>query len=548
MRLLWGLAVGRWYILLAAGSPLAARPSSPAYIDSPSLQTVEWRVYPYDTLPPPPPTGWQPFGKLTNAWYTPAGRALRGTFTAMPGSGVLAVVSADFFLDTVPTRPLALWLPGVVGQVDVYLNDQLLYRSPPHWGGLQVPLPAVALHTQFNTIRLEFTASAATRPVQVVGLTQPSALLAGLPAAQPQLLFAPAALASPCTHGPLLYVQPHSPAWGWALDSLELADWLAALPTPTVTDGRPTLAFLPPHRPQYHRWARSLGWPTCELPQPFAPTDDSTTQPQAAWLHAPVGHPPAGLPIWLSEDGLPLPGLGHYAPAQTPERATVPRWLTIVILFTLLLILAIWKRLDGRSFDRILLMRGHPGQSPHFNAASALTENQTLPVAVWLLATVVTHLLFTLGLVLAVPYVQSHLCGYFRESSLMATLCALETPRGQLYATLFVQFLLLFRLLVSALLMRVYRWRGFLYRTLEMDIYAYYPFHLLLLVLALTAMVGLGSLDKVPLWIMVSSLVGLLGFRCVYQFQFIVRTWGLPQLGALLYICTLDLLPWLILV
>jgi hypothetical protein len=261
-----------------------------------------------------------------------------------------------------------------------------------------------------------------------------------------------------------------------------------------------------------------------------------------------VGHPQAGLPIWLTEDGLPLPGLGTFRAPHTPLRASVPRWVTVVILFVLLIILAFWKRLDSRSFDRILLMRGQPGQSSHFNAASALTENQTLPFAVWFLATVVTHLLFTLGLVLAVPYLQSHLCGYFRETSLMATLCSLDTHIGQFYAALFAQVLLLFRLLVSSVLMRVYRWRGFLYRTFEMDIYAFYPFHLLLLVLALTAMVGLGSLDRVPLWVIVFSLAGLFGFRGAYQFRFIVRTWGLPQLGALLYICTLDLLPWLILV
>jgi hypothetical protein len=482
---------------------------------------------------------------LDGPWSTPDGKQIRLPFNVLGEDKV--TIEVDFYLDHVPDDSLALWFQGIIGDARMYVNGKLLKLHAFSRSGLLIPLPAAALHRQYNSLRLELLKPADTYEQQLaqpfLGLFAPVALMQHKDNRQPiqhtpNLVSAIFTSLKPCAaNQPLLVLMPYSEAYGWNLDTTELDVWLVGIRS--LKRKHKFEVLLPwPASPVLLKRAQKteLTLCTCSEAELFAPERNV-----AFWRPFPNSLP-FQLVFWNDANGFATPQVGTYAPMVEYQGMYFTKPFLISLLILLLLLLAIWRLTNERSFDQLVLLRG--GTLLRFQLG--FPEAGSLKAGPLWLASIITHIIFCVGLVFLYDELYS-LRSSLRATTLLSWLLRQPRSEAYYYVLLFSQVYLLYCFLLRGLLSWLFRLRGLVRRTFEFEAYTFYPFHLLLIVVLISMFLGQGQPNMNAIVTVGILTVMLLLYRFNSLRIGLVRTWGLPGVGVLLYICTLDLLPWLIL-
>lgn len=481
--------------------------------------------------PSPSTRGLVPAVQLNGQWQLsgPDSGRVRVPFTAL--GRVQMQIQRQVQCPTDSTRDtLFLYCEGVVGAAAVYWDGRLVHhQSQPH-GQWRIALAPALLRGRQHTLAVHLWQATADddglglppslglhKPLYLLGRVASDSLRVQLPALR--------RTADSCLH-----YTPYTAAYGWHVPSQLFGAQLAAMQQAGVRG----LHFTHP--------------PGSQLLALMAAAGMQWYQGPADGLCAFLSHSPAmDGRAWLSSQGQRTATYGKWdcmGLHAVGSAAPVSRYVLLALGLVVALALVVWKMTDANNFAWHFAWQTGRSKAREFIATNRLYRPLQL-----LLLSVLRYFLLASFAALMLHYWQllgQPLVLPMRSTSVLAQVLHTQPSIFEV-SWLLLRVLLAYHLikfLLLELVQRTYRQRHLAEQAFALELYGSFPFLPLCLLMAL--LVGVVAQAQLVLWY-----VGVV-LACSYVLR---RQWVLltglrtaqrmPMLAIVLYICTLEFLPWL---
>lgn len=465
---------------------------------------------------------------LTGEWKSDAGRVFRVPFSSDVHERL--TLTREFFLPETPDDSLLLYFEGLSQRCEIYLNNRLLTIATDPFRPYALRLPASMLLPQWNRLRLTLREDGVRRglfdPPPFVGAHRGVYLLKRAYEARHLALF-PAVVDADST----LFLLPYGPK-GYQVDEAAFKADLRLL------QGSGAKALYVPYRlsNREYAWIAESGLALATRPGRWVALYEESGEDVEAMN---------GWPVWKTPDGSGRWGIYADRAALRP-RVLPPAdvvWLAGISLL-LLALLAFWKTASPAVFRRLTGLGVRTGSRRDGERLLPAVILQTY--AVRLLLAVFS--LWALGLLLRYSG-QLDWFDWFSRPSLLRVLFerhgaeplrAMALLAGLLFA------LTALRQLVLRTAAAVYGYRDLGLLLLEIENRAAFPW---LWGALLAGVVGLIQAPKGGLWLtglLAALLLAWSAYRLAYIAYHSGKQAGISAYLVILYICAVELAPWVI--
>jgi len=502
------------------------------------------RVYPYPSPTPDrfyPSTltaGLTPYKSLCGTWYDDAFRPYPVPFCADINGSQGITLRTDFFLGRKPDRVLYLYFEGLAQRAEVYLNDRLLALTDDPFRPYLVPLPPGTLSTQWNSVTVVLQPNAQplpNLPHPLLGIHKPVFLLSEplptdtLPAAvtQGQALQPPVRQ----TDSTLVYT-PYTARFGYNVDVATFLRDLGQLRQAGYT----TLYFAVRPSAELLHYAAREGFALAPQPGRYV-----------AYYNP---YPPAGrtAPItWTDALGRPTPAFGTFEPYGIVPQTPINRPFLALVLALPLLLLALWKLADSRSFGELLSFTLQTQKQVLYIKDNKYASGGMQPL-VTLVRSVLTVVLVTESLLLC-RYGLPSLYIYLEQQPYLAWFLDRIRPTefGLLAAvTVFMTVFAVLKQLFLLFIDYVFELRDYATGMQSVESLSALPYNLLPVSLGLVLLVNPQPGHPVGLALFGLSLLWYLLRRYWVFASAVADIWNIPTIAIFLYICVLEIAPYLV--
>lgn len=455
--------------------------------------------------------------QLEDDWYADQ-QSVTLPYVAQDGPVLL---ERDFFLKEVPNDTLVLDLYGLGGCCEIYLNGTLLYKACHLPRRIQLQLLPTVLSWQWNKLEIQLQPYVEDNGLQpVLYNTVTLTLLDSLP---PLLTEAPRpALRADST----VEIAPVGPD-----GSYPTRDYLHEQLATARRYGRVLyFSWQPPE------WALAeaahLGWQISARPGHH----------RLRWRHW-LEQPPPQEQWWYNSAGEQQPGYGTWEEPMQPQRYALPGKASLLIVALLpLLLLVLWKLLRPRDYKALMQLGNLRARLLELSREGSFTSQNTNLLVPQLVRMALAAALLTWGIYLL--HHQGLLPGH-RSAQLATMLISLHPLL--LYMLLLAVLLALggLKLLLFRSIEQVYNMRELAFRTGSLEVLSAFPSLAVVPFMALLWLLAPMGWQPVLAWLLLLLLLVHLVRRLLLLVQGLRQSLRLNLLLIFLYICTLEIIPWL---
>jgi hypothetical protein len=430
------------------------------------------------------------------------------------------ILHKDFFLPHVPEDTLYLYFEGIAWRGEVYLNQRLLSLPQDPFRELLLAIPPALLNKQWNQVKVKLYKNGihyAWYPKKMLGIHKNVFLL------KKGIQYVPCLFPKVVEKDTTLFYAPFSYAFAYNIEEEVFRQDMQAIKDRGLT----TVYF--PFPPSYRHFqiVAELGLSIAEKPGRVI-----------AFYNAYPNRMGKNYPGWYNAGVVDSTHIQKYYKLAEWTEKPITYTLYLWVIIVLLILMVGWKLMDAHSFNHLILLQGRDSKA---NAEPANYRRWLLwyMLIIRILASsLILYFCYQLGKRLEYPIFD-----YFQENEDAITS---STAVFLKMLTLFTVYNLVKHFFLTSG-SGIYKFSDLALKLMSVETRAVYPTNLLLLSSSFTLLVVFPTR---PLW--VAIIFGALAIAHILRKYNIIYNelsgvLKIPIVIIFLYICILELLPWLIL-
>lgn len=446
----------------------------------------------------------------------------------------------EFFLAEMPQDTMMLYFEGLMWTAEIYVNDRLIFISKHPFQGYTLALPPKILNAQWNKLKIILTNKGTNipdAPIRMIGIHKPVYLFGRKSVhSVPSEMRFPLLKDTPYT---LVYI-PFSEKFGYNIEPRKAYHDFQQIKAAGVT------AIYFPYKPSLHLLDLMQ---RAGLNLQLQKTEQVAYFRRIKYRFTTLGEEHIA---WLDEDGNKTPHFGRFE--KVSHQAKPIDWskdkMNIIIMVMIpLLMIVFWKLVNDRTF-RLMLYFGNL----NFNHNEIIRGATTVSISV-IYYNVLLRITMTAAIITMLIWILKvqgllNTLDLIREPSWLRLGVQMMQDRLLVLYGFIVAFLLIwqiFRSLLLNVLSSIYNRTELNLRILIIENCSDLPYLIFLTFLWFVLM--LSPTTYYTTWMVIGLVLGLAFLMRKYWTTFIMldNVLRMPIFINFVYICTLDWLPWILL-